>query len=285
MSNFAGMRVLALESRRAKEMAALITTYGGQPLLAPAMREVALDSNSAATQFITGVIMGEFDMAIFLTGVGTRWLAEIAANTAQREPFVAALQRVRVVARGPKPVAALKELGITADVIAPEPNTWRELLAALDRTFPPPTLRNLRVAVQEYGAPSAELLAGLNQRGARVTPVSVYRWALPDDIAPLRSAIKSLAANEIEIAIFTTSIQIAHLFQVAAEMALEGPLRYGLQRCVIASIGPTTSEELHRRGLHADIEASHPKMGMLVKETSDRCAELLRAKRGQHPAG
>jgi uroporphyrinogen-III synthase len=118
MSNFAGMRVLALESRRAKEMAALITAYGGQPLLAPAMREVALDSNSQATQFITGLIDGEFDMAIFLTGVGTRLLAEIAANTAQRVPFAAALQRVRVVARGPKPVAALKELGITADVIA-----------------------------------------------------------------------------------------------------------------------------------------------------------------------
>lgn len=284
MSNFAGMRVLALESRRAKEMATLITTYGGQPVLAPAMREVALESNSEATQFIAAFIKGEFDMAVFLTGVGTRWLAEIAENTAQREQFVTALQRVRVVARGPKPVAALKELGVTASVIAPEPNTWRELLAELDREGPQPGLRNLRVAVQEYGVPGAELLRGLEERGARVTRVPVYRWALPDDVGPLRSAIKSLAGNEIAVAIFTTSIQIAHLFQVAAEMALEEPLRHGLGRCVIASIGPTTSEELLRRGLRADLEASHPKMGMLVKEASDRCAELLRAKRTQNAA-
>jgi uroporphyrinogen-III synthase len=138
--------------------------------------------------------------------------------------------------------------------------------------------------VQEYGAPGAELLAGLEERGARVTRVPVYRWALPDDTAPLRAAVTSVAANEIEVAIFTTSVQISHLFQVAAEMALEEPLRSGLRRCVIASIGPTTSEELQRRGLRADLQASHPKMGMLVKESSDRCAELLRAKRGEKTA-
>jgi len=280
MSNFASVRVLALESRRAKEMAALITTYGGQPVLAPAMREVALESNPEATQFTAALLRGEFDMVIFLTGVGMRWLAGIAESVVPREQFTAALRRVRVVARGPKPVAALKELGVAVHVAVPEPNTWRELLAALDRELPPPALRNLRVAVQEYGAPPAELLAGLQERGARVTRVPVYRWALPDDSAPLRAAIRSLAANEFEVAVFTTSIQVTHLFQVAAEMALEEPLREGLRRCVIASIGPTTSEELQRRGLRADLEASHPKMGVLVKEASDRCAELLRAKRG-----
>ena len=284
MSNFAGMRVLALESRRAKEMSALITTYGGSPVLAPAMREVPLESNTDAVRFVASLIGGEFDVVILLTGVGTRYLAEIAAAGAQREQFVAALQRVRVVARGPKPVAALRDLGITPSIVAPEPNTWRELLAAIDRDLAPPGLRDLRVAVQEYGAPGAELLAGLSERGAHVTRVPVYRWALPNDLAPLRSAIRSLAANEIDVAIFTTSVQIAHLFQTAAEMTREEPLRAGLQRCVIASIGPTTSEELQRRGLRADLEASHPKMGILVKEVSDRCAELLRAKRAHTAA-
>ena len=273
MSNFNGIRVLALESRRAKEMAALIATYGGQPVLAPAMREVELDSDSEATRFASTVLQGGFDMVIFLTGVGTRLLAAIAETVTSREQFVSALRHVRVVSRGPKPVAALKELGVVVHVTVPEPNTWRELLAALDRELPPPALQDLRVAVQEYGAPGAELLAGLQERGARVTRVPVYRWALPDDLEPLRAAIRSLAANEIGVAVFTTSVQISHLFQVAAEMALEESLRAGLRRCVIASIGPTTSEELQRRDLRADLEASHPKMGVLVKEVSDRCAE------------
>ena len=122
------------------------------------------------------------------------------------------------------------------------------------------------------------MLAGLQERGAVVTRVPVYRWALPDDIEPLQAAIKSVGAGDIGVALLTTSIQIVHLFQVAAEMGMEEALRSGLRRCVIASIGPTTSEELQRQGLRADLEASHPKMGMLVKEASDNCAELLRAK-------
>jgi uroporphyrinogen-III synthase len=283
-SNFAGARVLALESRRAREMAALITTYGGRAILAPAMREIALTSNPEAIQFTTALLNGGFDALIFLTGVGTRWLAEIAATVAPLQQVTAALQQVRIVARGPKPAAALKELGVPVHVAVPEPNTWRELLAALDREWPPPALLNLRVAVQEYGAPALELLAGLQERGARVTRVPVYRWALPDDMEPLRQAVRSLAANEIDVALFTTSIQVTHLFQVASELGLEEPLRMGLRRCVVASIGPTTSEELQRRGLRRDLEASHPKMGILVKEASDRCAEVLQAKRAQKAA-
>jgi uroporphyrinogen-III synthase len=284
MANFAGVRVLALESRRAKEMAALIANYGGQPVLAPAMREIALESNPEAIQFTAALLRGEFDVVIFLTGVGTRWLSGIAETVVPREQFTAALGRVRVVARGPKPLAALKEMGVPVHIAVSEPNTWRELLAALDREWTPPALRNLRVAVQEYGAPAAELLAGLQERGARVTRVPVYRWALPEDTAPLRAAVRSLAAGEIEVVLFTTSVQITHLFQVAAEMALENPLREGLRRCVIASIGPTTSEELQRHGLRANLQASHPKMGVLVKEASDQSAELLRAKRDRSTA-
>jgi uroporphyrinogen-III synthase len=280
-SNFSGARVLALESRRAKEMAALITTYGGRPVLAPAMREIALDSNPEAIQFTNALLRGDFDAVIFLTGVGTRWLAEIAATVAPREQFTTALQRVRIVARGPKPAAALKEVGVPVHVPVPEPNTWRELLAALDREWPPPALRDFRVAVQEYGAPAQELLTGLQERGARVTRVPVYRWALPDDTEPLRQAVRSLAAKEIDVALFTTSVQVAHLFQIAKDLGLEEPLRMGLRCCVVASIGPTTSEELQRRDLQRDLEASHPKMGILVREASDQCAELLQAKHAQ----
>jgi len=79
--------------------------------------------------------------------------------------------------------------------------------------------------------------------------------------------------------LFTTAVQAVHLFQVAAEMNLEEPVRNGLNRAIVASIGPTTSEELERRGIRADLEPSHPKMGYLVKETSEQAKELLGRKR------
>ena len=284
MEGFAGLRVLSLESRRATEMASLIKTYGGAAMVAPAMREVPLESNLEALEFAAALLKDEFDMVILLTGVGTRVLAEVIEPVCPREQFVEALRRVRVVARGPKPVAVLREFGVTPSVAVPEPNTWREILRALDDAADAHPLRGMRVAVQEYGISSPELLAGLEERGARVTRVPVYRWALPENVGPLRAAVQALAGGEIDVALFTTSVQVEHLFQVAAEMKLEEPLRRGLKRCVVASIGPTTSEELRRHSLEPDLEPSHPKMGFLVKEAAERCAELLKRKRGSSAA-
>ena len=281
MNSFAGLRVLALESRRATELAKLVGTYGGEPVVAPAMREVPVESNKEAVAFAQALFAGEFDMVVFLTGVGTRALLSVVETAYKREEYIAALQRVKVVARGPKPVAALRELGITPAITAPEPNTWRELLLALDDAASREELRlrGARVAVQEYGVSNSELLSGLRERGASVTRVPVYQWALPEDCAPLQAAVKSLVAGEIDVVLFTTGVQVTHLFQIAAEMKLEEPMRLGLGRAIVASIGPTTSEELQRHGVRADLEPSHPKMGFLVKETAEQSGELLSRKR------
>src|ERR1700730_4285854 len=120
---FAGLRVLSLESRRAAEMAKLIETYGGAAIVAPSMREIPLETNTEAQEFTRKLVAGEFDTIILLTGVGTRALTRVAETVCPREEFIAALKKIPVVARGPKPVAALKELGITPVVTAPEPNT------------------------------------------------------------------------------------------------------------------------------------------------------------------
>ena len=282
MNSFDGLRVLALENRRSPELAKLITTYGGEPVVAPAMREVPLESNKEALAFATALFGGEFDVVIFLTGVGTRALLAVVETSYRRDEYIAALQRVKVVARGPKPVAALRELGITPAITAPEPNTWRELLRALDEAAASQgqlRLRGARVAVQEYGVSNPELLAGLRERGAIVTRVPIYQWALPEDLAPLQAAVNELAAGKIDVALFTTSVQVTHLFQIAAEMNLEEPVQKSLGRVIVASIGPTTSEELQRHGIRTDLEPSHPKMGFLVKETAEQSGELLRRKR------
>jgi uroporphyrinogen-III synthase len=282
MSGFDGLRVLALESRRAAEIAKLIATYGGQPTVAPSMREVPLESNKEAVAFAAALLAGEFEMVIFLTGVGARALLGVVETVHDRGKYVAALQRVTVVARGPKPVVALREIGITPAITAPEPNTWHELLRALDeagKASPELGLQGARVAVQEYGVSNPELLSGLRERGAAVTRVPVYQWALPHDLGPLRAAISAITERTFEVALFTTAVQAIHLFQVAAEMMLEESVREGLNRAVVASIGPTTSEELRRQGIQADLEPSHPKMGYLVKEASEQAAELLRRKK------
>jgi uroporphyrinogen-III synthase len=176
-------------------------------------------------------------------------------------------------------VAALKELGVPVTVAVPEPNTWRDLLRTLDEKSDSLSIRGRQVAVQEYGVSNPDLLAGLSGRGAHVTRVPVYEWGLPEDVGPLRAAVTSIGRDEFDVVLFTTAIQVNHLFQVAAEMNQEEAVRRALPYVLIASIGPSTSERLREYGLTADIEPSHPKMGYLVSETAQRSAEILRLKR------
>jgi len=277
--SFAGLRVLSLESRRGPEMAKLIANHGGEAVVAPSMREIPLETNTEALAFGKKLFAGEFDMVIFLTGVGTRALARVVETIHPLEQYLAELRKIAVVARGPKPVAVLKEWNVPIAVTAPEPNTWRELLRALDENGAALPLNGRRVAVQEYGVPNPELIAGLAARGAQVTSVPVYEWALPADTGPLRSAITAMARNEIDVILFTTGTQADHLLQIAAEMKEEDAMRRALSRMVVASIGPTTSERLREHGIAPDMEPVHPKMGYLVSETAQRSAEILRQKR------
>jgi uroporphyrinogen-III synthase len=273
-ASFNGLRVLSIESRRATEIATLISSFGGRPTVAPALRELPRSSNAEALGFGAALVKGEFDVVVFLTGVGARALLKVIETEQPREAFTAALGRTRVAARGPKPVAVLREWRVPVWVSAPEPNTWRELLAAIDARFEelPPSPR---VAVQEYGISNQELLDGLRVRGAVVTRVPVYQWALPEDLEPLKRAAAALAKGDIDVALFTTGVQIVHLFSIAASMHIEAAVRTGLARAVIASIGPTTSDEVRRRGLSVDVEASHPKMGVLVTEAAAQAADIL----------
>jgi len=278
---FDGLSVLVLESRRAKELGSIVESYGGRPLIAPAMREVPLESNTEALAFADAVIRLEFDLIILLTGVGTRALLELVDRVrAQRDTFIAALGRIPIAARGPKPTAVLRDIGLSPWLQAPEPNTWRELVAALDERAGEMPLRARRVAVQEYGAANPELLQALEERGALLTRVPIYQWALPEDLEPLREGCRALAAGQVDVVLLTTATQVTHLLQVADQLGLAENVRAGLRRAMVASIGPTTSDTLRQEGIAIDMEPSHPKMGYLVREAAEQAAQVLAAKRG-----
>ncbi len=277
-ANFDGLRVLSLESRRARESEKLIRTYKGEPLAVPAMQELPLESNTACVEFGRRLLAGEFDLVLFLTGVGVSRMMDVLSLSFDREDILASLRTREIVARSIKPLSVLRELQIPVVATAAEPNTWRELLSLLDRTYGE-RLGALSIAVQEYGESNPELLAELIQRCLSVTKIPVYQWSLPTDLEPLRHAIREIIAGRVDVLLLMTSAQATHLFQVAEQMQLAERLRQALGHVAVLSIGPSTSEELHRLGVPPDFEPSHPKMGFLMNEGSQRAGAILAAKR------
>lgn len=261
---FDGRRVLSLESRRANEIATLIRKQGGEPFVAPSMREKPLEATPEILHIAERLFAGEFEMIILLTGIGMRYLDRVLSTRYPAGRLAEALRAITVVARGPKPAAVMREWQVPVAIMVPEPNTWREVLAAIEGR------KERRVAVQEYGRANPELLDGLRARNFDVTTIRIYEWDLPEDTAPLREAVHRLANGDFDVALFTTAAQVVHLFRIAAEENVEAAVREALRKITVASIGPTTTEQLAEHGITAAMEPSHPKMGLLVNESAAR---------------
>jgi uroporphyrinogen-III synthase len=270
-----GLRVLSLESRRAKEMESLIAREGGIPFIAPSVKERAVDDNSVALRFVEQLEAGEFDMVICMTAVGLAFLRDVVTQQMPVERLSEALRGVTIVSRGPKPVGILRALNVPIQIMIPEPNTWKEIVDAVAERGP------LRIAVQEYGRPNLEMNAALERMGSAVTPVALYRWEMPDDLEPLRESARRLASGAFDVVLFTSSIQLDHLLEVARELGIEDPARAALkEQAVICSIGPVMTSALVAHGFPVDIVPRHPKMWALVKAAAELAPGALETKRG-----
>ncbi len=269
-----GLRVLSLESRKAQDMATLIQREDGIPVIAPSVKERALDDDDAtAVRFIEDLENDRFDLLVCMTGVGLTFLRDTLVKTMPEERIGAALRRVIIVSRGPKPVGVLRALGVPIHMVIPEPNTWREIVEAIAARS------ERRVAVQEYGRPNHEMNAALARIGATVSPIALYRWELPDDTAPLEHAARELVAGRIDIVLFTSSIQFDHLMEIARRLGLEASARHALAtRVAIGSVGPVMTDCLVANGYPPDFAPRHPKMWALVKAASEEAQAVLARK-------
>ncbi|HEY2736304.1 MAG TPA: uroporphyrinogen-III synthase [Polyangiales bacterium] len=274
------LRVVSLESRNAVELARLLVRHGCEPISAPSMREVPLSDQTELFAFGERLMRDGVDVFLLLTGVGTRYLVDALSTRYDRAALLAAIGGSRLVCRGPKPVAVLKSLGLRPTLVAPEPNTWQNLLELLDAELP---VAGRQVVVQEYGRTNQLLLDGLRAREAKLETVSIYAWAMPLDTAPLRAGIEALCRDRADVVLFTSAQQLEHLFALASELGLDSQLMAALrERVLCASIGPVTSEALSARAIPIDLVPEHPKMGHLVSAVAKSGPQLLAAKRAAH---
>lgn len=276
--NLENLRVISFESRRAKEIEVLIQKEGGISFVAPSLREIPIQKNAQVFEFGQKLFTGQVNLLILLTGVGTRFLIEILKSKYPIEEIRKQLQSIILIARGPKPIAALAQIQLKPNLTVPEPNTWHEIVKTLEERN---LIRSKTIAVQEYGSPNEALTAALEKKGAKVIIVPVYRWELPENLEPLKTAIQKISEGKADVTLWTSAQQLVHTLQVAREIGKEETFREGAKKTIIASIGPIASEALVRNGFSVDFEPTHPKMPILIKELGENIQKLLETKRSK----
>lgn len=264
---------LAFESRMADSTAQLLQRKGARAISAPSMQEVPLESHRAVFSFAEQLFDGNVNILICLTGVGTDMLVKTMETKYDRDRIHRALSDITIVSRGPKPANVLRKLEIPIDIKVPEPNTWKELLQSLAGNELTSDLNGKLIAIQEYGEPNEKLNEELRARGATLLQTSIYRWALPDDLEPLKKGIRAILNGETDVVLFTSKTQVDHVMKVADRVASKEELREALKEVLVASIGPVCSGGLESHGIKADFEPSRPKLAIFINEIAEKLSK------------
>ncbi len=253
----AGKTVALAEGRQLEELAGLLEKEGATIFRCPLLSILDAPDATPVLAWLDELIADEFDYVVLLTGEGLRRLTSFADRAGRKDEAVAGFGRTAIVTRGPKPVQALKEVGLKPTLIAAAPTT--EGVIATLRNEP---LAGTTVGVQLYSEANPPLAEFLTSVGATVREVQPYVYAALADADRVADLINRAAAGSIDAVAFTSSPQVDRLFDVAKERGLSEALTRGLGRVKVASVGPLVSEALRSRGARVDVQ---PEQGFQMK--------------------
>lgn len=252
-----GRTIALAEGRQLEELAAMLEKEGATVSRCPMVSILDQPDIAPVSAWLRELIAGRFSYVVLFTGEGLRRLLGFAERDGVRDKFIAALAKTKSITRGPKPVRALKEVGLTPYKVAAAPTT-----AGLIETLKQEPLTRLDVGVQLYSEANQPLADYLVSAGATVHSVLPYIYAPSSDAEKIVELIAKMASGGVDCVVFTSSPQIDRLVEIAAEQKMEPLLREGWNRVKIAAVGPVVKEKLIEVGARADIM---PEQGFQMK--------------------
>ena len=262
-----GRTVALAEGRQLEELAAMLEKEGATTVRCPMVSILDAPDSAPVVVWLRELIADQFNYVILMTGEALRRLLGFAEREGIGGAALAALRKTQTVTRGPKPVRALKEIGLTPAKIAEAPTT-EGVIDSLRQE----NLRGLTIGVTLYGAPNPPLVHFLEERGAIVRTVMPYIYAPAADAGQVVRLIEQMAAGQVDVLLFTSSPQVDRLYEVAKAQGRLADLHKGLARTMIAAIGPVVAENLREKGARVDI---CPDQGFVMKNLVQQIKRAL----------
>ena len=259
-----GRRIVVPETRELGQLVRMLEELGADTLPCPMIAIRDAPDPGPVEAWLRRFVDGKSDDLVLMTGEGLRRLLGFAQRINLEFAFIDALRLARKITRGPKPVRALREIGLATDVPADEPTT-EGVIAALERH----DLTGRRVGVQLYpGNANERLLKFLEGAGAEADPVLPYVYTSEVDDARVIAIIAEMAAGRTHAIAFTSAPQVRRFRDVARAFGREAELRQGLESIVVAAVGPIVAAELDAIGVQVNVTPRDNKFFMkpLVRE-------------------
>ena len=244
-----GRTIAIAESREAHLLTRMLVEKGATVIGYPLVRIVDAPDPAPVEAFVRELCQEKLDALVLFTGEGVRRLVHVAKSLGMDVEMVAALRKIWIATRGPKPARALRELGVLPTVNTEHPTTEGVIEALQTREW-----KRARVGVQLCGdTPNDRVTKFLVQAGAEAVPVAPYAYAPGTDDEKVVQLVRNMASGTVDVTVFTCSVQIDRLFDAAKALGIDDTLRRGLRRTKVAALGPVVATAVRDRGCSVDI--------------------------------
>ena len=266
-----GHTVAVTCDRRSDELGAHLRSLGAHVLHGPMIRMRPLSAIDGMLRGATAAVIADPPSYVLATtAFGMRCWLDAAASWRARGALLDTLRGARVLARGPKVVGALSEVGLIPELVAASGRT-----AALVAHLLATGVDGAHVAVQLPADPLDAVVAALEQAGARVTTVTAYGWAAPDDPERARRVVRAVAGARLSAVVFTSRPAVRRFVSLAASEDLAEEVGFALRRRLLtACIGPATADELRALTGAAPCCPDEAVLGALAPLVADRLREF-----------
>lgn len=271
INSLTGKRIAIPESRQLDLLAGLLKKRGASVRRCPLVAICDSPETDKIIGWIEGCIMQPYDDLILLTGEGLKRLLGFAQRCGRQDAFIESLAQMCLITRGPKPVQALKQIGLKPDIVTKMPTT-DGIIAVLERM----DLEQCRVAVQLYADdPNIKLVEYLKSRNAMVSTVAPYRYAPDSDEQEIAAMIDEIVAGSIDAMAFTSKPQLRRLLDVAGKLGRLPDLNNAMSRLVVAAVGPLVAKSIREAGwpVHVMPESNYF-MKPMVTELAEKLNEI-----------
>jgi uroporphyrinogen-III synthase len=271
-----GARIALTGTRKAQETADFVRRLGGIPIVAPALDTTPLGGDAGAESdpmfTLNDFLTADPALVIFLTGVGARALVRLAEDVGRGDDLRSALNRAKVVARGPKALGALKGAGIRVDWM-PGEATVAAILDGLDQF----EIAGRIVAIQWSGFIDHMLRAELNRRAAGVVELDLYRHTAPTNEAPVLALLDSIRDGEVDFLTFTSAIGVREFFALAERHGRDDGVLAALRSgaTVPVAVGNVTGAALLDAGVVDPLVPTMHTTGAMLRAIEERITTHL----------
>jgi len=259
----AGLTIGITADRRGEDQAVMFRRLGANVVLGPTLRTLSVPESEDLRRLTEEIIAAPPDYLIANTGLGIRtWFAH-AASFGLDEGLRTALGQARIAARGPKASGAVSMAGMSI--------WWRspsEQLTDVTERLISEGIAGSRVVFQLHGVRRQDVTAKLQDAGADVLEVPVYRWSTPEggSLEGAHRLIEMCCDGKVDAVTFTAGPQVSNMIELADSTHKAAQLLAALNgRVLVGCIGPVCAAVAREEGIHDPLVPDNWRLGSLVK--------------------